>query len=114
MCIPRGSRRLRVPEQAPNDRQSQSPTGTKARVGVPQIMKATADQIRVFGDGSPRTLQIVARPLQVVARHYVRAHSLERIEDRESRRVEDDSFPASLAVGQKQAAAIKIHVLPCK
>ena len=85
MRIACGGRRLRVAQQAPDDREAQPAAGTEARVGVPQIMQANADQTGALCDGIPRALQIVARLRGIVAEYNVRADPLHRVKHRESR-----------------------------
>ena len=87
-------------------------TGTEARIGVPQIVQANADQTGPLGDGIPRALQIVARLFRIVAGHHVRADPLQRVQHREGRGIEDDGLSAALAVGQEQTAALQIDMLP--
>ena len=98
MRIACGGRRLRVAQQAPDDRQAQPAAGTEARVGVPQIMQANADQTGTLSDGIPRALQVMARLRRIVAEYNVRADPLQHVKHRESRSVEDDSLSAGLAV----------------
>jgi hypothetical protein len=63
-------------QQLANDRQAESACGTEARVGVPQIVQANtfncAPRHRL-----PRSFQISARLLGIVARHNVRAYPVE-------------------------------------
>jgi len=112
MRIARGGCHLGVAQQAADDRQAQPTTGTEARIGVPQIVQANADQTCPLGDGTPRTFQIMARLFRIVAGHHVGTDPLQRIQNRKGRSIEDDGLPAALAVRQEQTAALEIDVLP--
>jgi hypothetical protein len=102
----RGRRCLSVSQQPANDWQAQPATGTKARISVPQVVQAHADQTSSFGDRVPGTLEIMARVFWVVSRHHIGSGSLQLIQNRKGRGVENDGLPAALAVGQEQAAPV--------
>jgi hypothetical protein len=54
----------------------------------------------------------VAGLLRINARHHVRADTLQSVQHREGRSIEDHSLAAALAVGQEETAALHIDMLP--
>ena len=91
---------------------SQSATGTKACIGVPQIVQANAVKTGALGDGIPRTLKIVTRFFRIVAGHHIRSDPLQPVQNRQGRGIENHGFPAALAIGQEQTSPLEIDILP--
>lgn len=64
--------------------------------------------------GIPWALQIVARLRRIITRHHVGAQSLQYVEHRKGRGIQDDRLPAALAVREEEAAALEIDMLPAQ
>jgi|SRR6516225_9399880 len=101
MRVTLSCRRLGVPQQLADDRQAEPTTGTKARIGVPKIMKADAFEPGTPCYRLPWTLEIRARLFGIIARHDVGAEPIEAGQDRKCRSVKDYGLPAGLGVGEK-------------
>jgi hypothetical protein len=100
-------------QQPADDWQAQPTTGTEARIGVPQIVQPNAGKSGALSDSIPWALQIMARLFRMVAGNYERTDStIQAIQHRKGRGIEDDRLPAALAIRQKQTAALDIDVLP--
>ena len=79
MCVAGGGCRLSVPQQSANNWQGQPATGTKAYIGVPQIMEADAIKTSTLCDGVPRTFEIGTRFCRIIARHDIRSRPLQTV-----------------------------------
>jgi hypothetical protein len=75
---------------------------------VAQIMKADAGQPSTSRHRLPRTFQISARLLGIVALHDIRAEPIEAAQDRKRR----SCLPAGFGVSEKQQPAFQVHLFP--
>src|SRR5262249_9377758 len=99
-------------QQLADNWQAKSTTSAEACIGVAKIMKAAAVEPGTPRYSLPRTFQIGARLLGVVARHDVRAEPIEPGEDRKGRSIKDHGLLASLGVGEEQQPAFQVHLFP--
>src|SRR5262245_54877185 len=99
-------------QQLADNWQAKSTTSAEACIGVAKIMKADAVEPGTPRYSLPRTFQIGARLLGVVARHDVRAEPIEPGEDRKGRSIKDHGLSTGLGVGEKQQPAFQVHLFP--
>jgi hypothetical protein len=77
---------------------------------VAKIVQANTNQTGSLRDGIPWAFQVMARLHQIVTGDHIRADLVQGVEHREGGRVEDNGFPAALAVRQEEAAAVEVDV----
>jgi hypothetical protein len=99
-------------QELADDRQAKPSACAKTGIGVAEIMKSDAIKPGAFRHPFPWALEIGARPFGIIARHSVGADPIEAGQHGQRWGVQDHRLPAGLRVGQKQQAALQVHLLP--
>src|SRR5262245_54321910 len=101
-----------MPEQLTDNRKPKPTARTEAGIGVTEIVKADTFEPRTPSHRLPRTFQIGARLLGIVAWYDIRAEPIEAGQNSKGRSIEDHRLPARLGVSDKKHPAFQIHLFP--
>jgi hypothetical protein len=105
-----------VAKEGADDRQAQPDRSTDGRETVAQVMRSNASQAGRSTHSLPGTLNrcVCALGFRPGEHPRIFRHAREFLEQDTGRRIDIHNFRSSLAVGQAQAFALKIDVVPAQ
>jgi hypothetical protein len=99
-------------EQLADDGKTKASACTNTCMGVSQVVQANPVETGALRDQAPGAIEIVTRPIRVVAHDHKGAEARQFRQNGQGPGIEHNGLATSLAVRQQQQPALKVDIVP--